>query len=92
MTTEVNVSSQTKEVLDIKSALESLNNPLTHNQALIDSRNLLNLSLPTLLQHFQQWLWLDEGVEYKDKPDEAYAIQLGHIEEALVLKGLISNL
>ena len=92
MTAEVNVSSQTKEVLDIKAALESLNNPLVHNQSLVDCRNLLNLSLPTLLQHFQQWLWLNEGVEYKDKSDEAYAIQLGHIEEFLVLKGLIYDL
>lgn len=92
MTTEVNVSSQTKEVLDIKAALESLNNPLVHNQALIDSRNLLNLSLETLLQHFQQWLWLDEGVEYKDKSDEAYAIQLSHIEEFLCCQGLIYDL
>jgi hypothetical protein len=86
------VINSTTETNDIKEALESLNNPLTHNQALIDCRNLLNLSLETLLQHFQQWLWLDEGVEYKDKSDEAYATQLGYIEEALVLKGLIYDL
>jgi hypothetical protein len=86
------VINSTTETNDIKEALESLDNPLVYNQALVDSRNLLNLSLETLLQHFQQWLWLDEGVEYKDKPDEAYAIQLGHIEGALVLKGLIYNL
>lgn len=86
------VINSTTEANDIKAALESLNDPLVHNQALIDSRNLLNLSLETLLQHFQQWLWLDDDVEYKDKSDKAYAIQLGRIEEALVLKGLIYNL
>lgn len=76
-------------VEEIKAALESLNNPLIYNQALIDCRNALNLSKATLENHFQQWLWLEEGEEYKNGVDKAYAIALGHIEEALVSKGLI---
>lgn len=74
---------------EVKACLESLNNPLVYNQALIDSRNLLNLSLDTLLAHFQQWLWLPDGQAYNSGVDEAYAIQLSFIEEALVLQGLI---
>lgn len=76
---------------EVKAALESLNDPLIYNQALIDCRNALNLSKATLENHFQQWLWLEEGEEYKNGVDEAYAIQLGAIEEALVLAGLVYN-
>lgn len=74
---------------EVKAALESLNNSLVYNRALIDCRIALNLSKATLENHFQQWLWLEEGEEYKNGADEAYAIQLGAIEEALVLQGLI---
>lgn len=76
---------------EVKAALESLNNPLIYNQALIDCRNALNLSKATLENHFQQWLWLEEGEEYKNGVDGAYAIQLGAIEEKLVERGLIYN-
>lgn len=78
-------------IVEIKAALESLNNPLVFNQALIDCRNALNLSKGDLENHFQQWLWLEDGEEYKNGVDEAYAIQLGAIEEHLVKQGLIYN-
>lgn len=74
---------------EIKAALESLRNPTVYNQALCDCTNALNLSKATLEQHFVSWLWLPEGEKYKNGVDEAYAIQLGTIEEALVFQGLI---
>ncbi len=91
MTTEVSVSFKSSEISSIKAALESLHNPEVYNQALIDSRSALNLSKATLENHFHQWLWLSEGEDYKNGVDKAYAIQLGVVEEALVLKGLIYN-
>lgn len=76
-------------VQEIKSALETLNNPSQYNQALIDCQNVINLSIADLENHFTSWLWLAEGTDYKNGVDKAYAIQLGTIEEALVYQGLI---
>lgn len=90
--TNTSNAQQATEIADIKAALETLNDPLVHNQSLIDCRNLLNLSLDTLLNHFQIWLWKPDGEAYADGGAEAYAIELGKIEEALVLKGLIYDL
>lgn len=81
-TQEINVSV-------IKAALESLNDPKVHNQALIDSRNLLNLSLDTLLNHFQQWLWVDADAPTPVGGELLYVIELGRIEEHLCEQGLI---
>jgi hypothetical protein len=77
---------------EVKAALESLNDPLIYNQALIDCRNLLNLSLDTLLAHFQSWLWFpdDEAPEY-DAGEHAYYLELAKIEEYLCIQGLIYN-
>lgn len=77
---------------EVKAALESLNDPLIYNQALIDCRNLLNLSLDTLLAHFQSWLWFpdDEEPDY-DAGERAYCLELGKIEEHLCIQGLIYN-
>lgn len=78
-------------VEEIKSALESLNNPDVHNQALVVCRDLLNLSKATLEEHLLSWLWTD-----LDTPDYVgseldYAIQLGAIEEHLIANSLIYN-
>lgn len=80
------------DVHDIKNAIESLRDPLVYNQALTDCLSLLNLSLDTLLAHFQQWLWKEDGEAYTDGGEEAYAIQLSRIEEHLVIQGLIYDL
>lgn len=76
-------------VSNIKSALESLNDPLVHNQALIDCRNLLNLSKATLEEHLLSWLWVAEGVPAYEGGELLYSIELGAIEEHLVEQGLI---
>ena len=78
-------------ITEIKAALESLRNPTVYNQALVDCSSALNLSKATLENHFLGWLWLPEGEAYKTGVDEAYAIQLGFIEEHLVEKALIYN-
>lgn len=75
---------------EIKAALEELHNPNVYSQALVDCRNLLNLSLDTLLAHFQSWLWFpdDEAPDY-DAGEQAYALELAKIEEHLTMKSLI---
>lgn len=78
-------------VQEIKAALETLNNPLTYNQALVDCRSALNLSVDTMINHFQQWLWVSEDTPAHEGPELFYAIQLGKIEEFLCEKGLIYN-
>jgi hypothetical protein len=74
---------------EIKSALESLNDPLVHNQALIDCRNLLNLSKATLEEHLLSWLWVAEGVPAYEGGELLYSIELGRIEEHLVMNSLV---
>lgn len=71
---------------EIMNALEELHNPSVYNQALTDSRNLLNLSLDTLIYHFQSWLWTDG--EYVGSEFDYY-LQLAKIEEYLCKEGLI---
>jgi hypothetical protein len=73
---------------EVKAALESLHNPLVYNQALVDCRNLLNLSLDTLLAHFQQWLWSEEAPQ-EGSGEFEYFLQLAKIEESLCIQGLI---
>lgn len=74
---------------EIKQALESLYDPLVHNQALIDCGNLLNLSKEELEAHFQSWLWLPNGTPDYKGGELLYSIELGAIEEHLVDQGLI---
>lgn len=76
-------------IVEIKAALESLNDPLIYNQALIDCRNALNLSKETLEEHFLSWLWVGEDTPPYQGSDLTYALQLGEIEEELILQGLI---
>jgi len=77
---------------ELKAALESLNDPLVHNQALIDCRNLLNLSKATLEEHLLSWLWVAEGAPAYEGGELMYSIELGAIEEHLVDQGLIYKL
>ncbi|MNX77701.1 hypothetical protein D3C86_1092530 [compost metagenome] len=74
--------------IEVKAALESLHNPLVYNQALTDCRNLLNLSLDTLLAHFQQWLWSEEAPQ-EGSGEFEYYLQLAAIEESLVSQRVI---
>ncbi len=74
---------------EVKAALESLNDPLIYNQALIDCRNLLNLSLDTLLAHFQSWLWTDAQAPWPEGAELEYFLELAKIEEALISQRLI---
>jgi len=76
-------------VLEVKAALESLHNPLVYNQALTDCHSLLNLSLDTLLAHFQQWLWVDAEAPWPEGAELEYFLQLAKIEENLCIQGLI---
>lgn len=78
-------------IVEIKKALESLRNPTEYNQALIDCSSALNLSVDTMINHFQQWLWVDANAPAHEGPELFYAIQLGKIEEFLTEKGLIYN-
>lgn len=74
---------------DIKAALESLHNPNVYNQALVDCSNLLNLSLDTLLTHFQQWLWTDAEAPWHEGAEFQYYLELARIEETLISQRLI---
>ena len=75
----------------IKAALESLRQPDAHNQGLIDCSSMLNLSKETLEQHLISWLWQAEDTPAYVGGELLYAIELGKIEEKLVLEGLIYN-
>lgn len=74
---------------EIKQALETLHNPNVYNQALVDCRNLLNLSLDTLLAHFQTWLWVDAEAPWPEGAEFEYYLQLAEIEEHLISQRLI---
>lgn len=74
---------------EIMSALETLHNPNVYNQALVDSRNLLNLSLDSLIYHFQSWLWVEGTAEVPVGSKLEYYQQLAQIEEHLCKEGLI---
>lgn len=74
---------------EIKNALESLHNPDVHNQALIDCKSMLNLSVDTLLTHFLIWLWVEEGSPEYTGGEFDYSLELGAIEEYLIEQGLI---
>lgn len=75
----------------IKEALESLRDPLVHNEALNDCLALVCFNQVALEKHFLHWLWLPDGEEYKTAADEGYAKQLSQIEEYLIFQGLIYN-
>lgn len=74
---------------EIRQALESMHDPLVYNQAWVDCSNLLNLSKETLEEHFISWLWVDETTPPYQGSDFTYALQLGEIEEELIIQGLI---
>jgi hypothetical protein len=74
---------------EIMNALESLHNPNVYNQALVDCRNLLNLSVTTLIYHFQSWLWRDSDDPELTGGELEYYQQLAKIEEFLCAEGLI---
>ena len=74
---------------EIMDALETLHNPNVYNQALVDSRNLLNLSLDTLLQHFQAHLWVSDDTPLPVGGELEYYLQLAAIEEHLISQRLI---
>jgi len=74
---------------EVKAVLESLHNPLVYNQALTDCHSLLNLSLDTLLAHFQQWLWVDAEAPWPEGSEFEYFLQLAAIEESLISQRLI---
>lgn len=74
---------------EIMNALETLHNPNVYNQALVDCRNLLNLSLDTLIYHFQSWLWVEGSAEAPVGSELDYYQQLAKIEEFLCAEGLI---
>jgi hypothetical protein len=76
---------------EIKQALETLHNPNVYNQALVDCRNLLNLSKKTLEEHLLSWLWVSEDTPAYEGGELDYVIQLGVIEEKLVEESLIYN-
>jgi hypothetical protein len=67
--------------------LEAMNQD---SDAVQDCNYAINLSVELLEKHFQGWLWVDstEWLSYS-KEDRAYALELGHIEEELTLKGWI---
>jgi len=77
---------------EIMNALETLHNPNVYNQALVDCRNLLNLSLDTLLAHFQAWLWHEFAIPEYDAGEFQYYLELAKIEEHLCTQGLIYDL
>lgn len=62
------------------------------SDAVQDCIYAVGLSVKCLESQFQHWLWVDSPtwVSY-DKADRAYALELGHIEEDLVARGLIYN-
>lgn len=64
-----------------------------HQESVNDCLNALVQSKECLEQLFTQWLWLPEteDFEYGTEEDKAYSINLGAVEEALVMKGLIYN-
>jgi hypothetical protein len=74
---------------EIKAALEELHNPNVYSQAWVDCNSLLNLSLDTLLTHFQQWLWVEADQGFYSGPELAYYLELAKVEEYLTLKSLI---
>lgn len=77
---------------EIMNALETLHNPNVYNQALVDSRNLLNLSLDTLLAHFQVWLWVGAFAPEPVGGEFEYYLQLAEIEEHLISQRLIYDI
>lgn len=77
---------------EIMNDLEELHNPSVYNQALVDSRNLLNLSLDTLLAHFQTHLWVSDDAPLPVGGELSYYCELAAIEEHLVDQGLIYDL
>jgi hypothetical protein len=74
---------------EIKTALEELHNPNVYSQALTDCRNLLNLSLDTLLIHFDSWLWVSDETPLPTGAELEYYLELAKIEQYLVEKSLI---
>ena len=74
---------------EIMNALESLHNPNVYNQALTDCKSMLNLSVATLIYHFQSWLWRDSGDTELTGGELEYYLQLAKIEEFLCAEGLI---
>ncbi len=76
---------------EIKNAIESLRNPNVYSQALVDCSSMINLSKETLEFHLQQWLWQEEDAPEYTGGELLYVIELGQIEEKLVLEGLIYN-
>jgi NDP-sugar pyrophosphorylase family protein len=75
----------------IKAVLESMRKSDVHNQALVGCSSMLNLSKETLEFHLQQWLWQEEDAPEYTGGELLYVIELGKIEEALVMEGLIYN-
>lgn len=78
---------------NINEAFEYLRDGYTFSEALLDCINANNLGQTSLLQHFDQWLWLPENQTedevYKTDEDKQYARELGRIEEFLTNEGLI---
>lgn len=78
---------------NINEAFEYLRDGYTFSEALLDCINANNLGQTALMQHFDQWLWLKDGVTeddvYLTEADKQYARELAKIEELLTLNGLI---
>lgn len=77
------------DVTQITNLLQSLpQDTPAQKEAISDCLYSLSLGVKFLEQKFDQWLWA--GVEYEGK-GLTYAIALGQVEEALVMKSMIYN-
>ena len=73
----------------IKTALESLKVEGVHNEALIDCIGSVNHSKQAIEEHLTKWLWVSEDAKAYEGVALEYAVQLGEIEEHLVMNSLV---
>jgi hypothetical protein len=77
-------------VFSIKQALESMKvEGKVTTEALWDCLNHADVSLESLEAHLTKWLWVSENAAPYEAADMEYVIQLGEIEEFLVMNSLI---